>query len=547
MSRPTQIWPPEYAEAYRRKGYWCGETIGDMLRRTAARQPDHAALVHDAGRMSYGDLDVLADRLAAAFVGLGFAPGDRVLVQLPNVPEFVAVIFGLFRADLLPVFVLPAHRRAEIEHFGRASEAVGYVTVDTFAGFDYVSLAREVRPVIPSLRHVVVVGEAGEFTPYRDLATHARSDTLPAVDPASVAFLQLSGGSTGFSKLIARTHDDYLYSVRESATICGLDATSVFMATLPIGHNFTMSSPGILGAIHAGSTIALTRSPAPDVAFPAIERHRVTITGLVPPLALIWEQAARTTSADLSSLRVLQVGGAKLTPAVARRIRETFPSTILQQVFGMAEGLVNYTRLDDPEDVVINTQGRPISVDDEVLVVDDEDRPVKDGGAGYLLTRGPYTIRAYYDAPDANRRAFTADGFYRTGDVVSRDARGYLTVLGRATDMINRGGEKVSAEEIEDHLVAHPQVHDAVVVALPDPYLGERTCAAIVPRGEAPRPAAIKAWIRSRGLANYKVPDQIVIVEAFPETAVGKTSRKDIRAALREQLARPAQPEAEVR
>jgi 2,3-dihydroxybenzoate-AMP ligase len=546
MSRPHQIWPAEFADTYRRKGYWRGETIGDMLRATVERHPDHPALVYDEGRMAYGELDALVDRLAAAFVAMGFAPGERVLVQLPNVPEFVAVVFGLFRADLLPVFVLPAHRRAEIEHFGRTAGAVGYVTIDTFAGFDYVSLAREVAPAIPSLRQVVIVGNAGEFTPYADLAAHPSSATLPRVDPSSVAFLQLSGGSTGFSKLIPRTHDDYLYSVRESAVICGLDDTSVFMATLPIGHNFTMSSPGILGAIYAGSTVALTRSPVPDVAFPAIERHRVTITGLVPPLALIWERAARTTSFDLSSLRVLQVGGAKLTPAVARRIRETFPSTILQQVFGMAEGLVNYTRLDDPDDVVINTQGRPISDDDEVLVVDDKDRPVPDGHAGHLLTRGPYTIRAYYEAPETNSRAFTAEGFYRTGDVVSRDSRGYLTVLGRATDMINRGGEKVSAEEIEDHLVAHPQVHDAVVVALPDPYLGERTCAAIVPRGEVPRPAAIKAWIRSRGLAAYKVPDQVVVVDAFPETAVGKTSRKEIRAALRAQLA-SAQAKAEVR
>src|SRR5690606_18846275 len=176
-----------------------------------------------------------------------------------------------------------------------------------------------------------------------------------------------------------------------------------------------------------------------------------------------------------------------------------------------------------------------------VLVVCDEARDAAPGKAGHQLPRGPYTIRAYNISPDANARAFTADGFYRTGDVVSRDEDGYLTVLGRATDMINRGGEKVSAEEIEDHLIAHPQVHDAVVVAVPDPYLGERTCAAIVPRGEAPKPAALKAWIRQRGLAAYKIPDQIVVVDSFPETAVGKTSRRDIRAALRAQLSAPSQ------
>jgi 2,3-dihydroxybenzoate-AMP ligase len=540
VTRPTQVWPEEFAARYRALGYWRGETLGDMLRATAARWPDRDAVLFDGGRWSYAELDARVDRLASAFVRLGFRPGDRVLVQLPNIPEFIAVVFGLFRADVLPVFVLPAHRRAEIEHFGRHADAVGYVIPDTFGGFDYRSLAREVRSSIPSLRHVIVVGDAEDHTPYAGLEA-TPVGPLPPVDPSSVAFLQLSGGSTGFSKLIPRTHDDYLYSVRESAAICGLDETSVFMATLPIGHNFTMSSPGILGALYAGSAVALTRSPVPDVAFPIIERFRVTITGLVPPLALIWEQAARTTTADLSSLKVLQVGGAKLTAELARRVREAFPQAILQQVFGMAEGLVNYTRLDDPEERLIHTQGRPISPDDEVRVVDDEGREVSPGKAGHLLTRGPYTIRAYYNAPDANARAFTADGFYRTGDVVSRDEDGYLTVLGRATDMINRGGEKVSAEEIEDHLIAHPQVHDAVVVAVPDPYLGERTCAAIVPRGEAPKPAALKAWIRQRGLAAYKIPDQIVVVDSFPETAVGKTSRRDIRAALRAQLSAPSQ------
>jgi len=542
VSIPRQVWPPDFAARYRQNGCWRGETLGGFLRERAAQTPDHLAVVQDNVRWTYAQLDARADRLAAGLLALGYTRGDRVLVQLPNIPEFLSVVFGLFRAGLLPVFALPAHRHAEIEHFGRASGAVAYVVADTYGGFDYRTLAGQIVPRLPSLRHVIVVGEAGGFTPLGEVNA-ARPQTLPSPAPDDVAFLQLSGGSTGFSKLIPRTHDDYLYSVRESAVICGLDSQSVFMATLPVAHNYPMSSPGFLGALYAGGTVALARSPAPDVAFPIIERERVTITGLVPPLALVWEEAARTTSHDLSSLRVLQVGGAKLTAELARRLRSTFAAT-LQQVFGMAEGLVNYTRLDDPEDIIVNTQGRPISPDDELLIVDDAGRPVPDGTPGHLLTRGPYTIRAYYDAPEANAMAFTPDGFYRTGDVVSRQAGGYLQVLGRANDMINRGGEKVSAEEIEDHLIAHPGVHDAAVVALPDEYLGERTCAVIVAREAAPKAVALKAWLRSRGLAAYKIPDQVVFLPAFPETAVGKTSRKDIRAALRAQLAAPVSPAA---
>jgi 2,3-dihydroxybenzoate-AMP ligase len=362
---------------------------------------------------------------------------------------------------------------------------------------------------------------------------------LPLPAPSDVAFLQLSGGSTGLSKLIPRTHDDYIYSFRASNDICGISRDSVYLAVLPVAHNFTMSSPGTFGLLHAGGTVVLSPMPSPNVAFALIARYRVTITAVVPPLALLWIEAAEHPHPDLSSLRVLQVGGAKLAIEVARRVQPALGCR-LQQVFGMAEGLVNYTRLDDPESIVTETQGRPISPDDEVRIVDDQDNPVPDGTPGHLLTRGPYTIRAYHNAPEANSRAFTADGFYRTGDVVERRPDGYLVVHGRAVDHINRGGEKISAEEIEGHLLAHPGVHDAVVVAIADEHLGERSCAFVVSRGQQPSVSDIRRWMRERGIAAFKVPDRIIFVDHFPETGVGKISRKELRVALRAQLRQPA-------
>src|SRR5690606_1638074 len=190
------------------------------------------------------------------------------------------------------------------------------------------------------------------------------------------------------------------------AEICELDSNSVYMVALPMAHNFPMSSPGFLGALYAGSRIVLSPSPSPEAAFPLIEQERVTITGLVPPLALLWMQAAQSRTEDLSSLQVLQVGGAKFMPEAARRVRPAL-GCLLQQVFGMAEGLVNYTRLDDPEEIIVETQGRPISPDDEILILDDAGNPVPEGEPGNLLTRGPYTIRAYHNEEAANARSFT--------------------------------------------------------------------------------------------------------------------------------------------
>lgn len=528
----VQSWPAAFAARYRARGYWRGETFSGFLRARAAELPGHVAVVGGGQRWTFAELEARAERIARGLLAQGLEPGDRVVVQLPNIPEFLSVVFALFRARLVPVYALPAHRLVEIVHFARTAEARGYVIAEKHEGFDYRLLAQELVTEVPAVEHVVVVGAGGPFISLDALPAGEGIALPPDADPADVAFLQISGGSTGLSKLIPRTHDDYIYSFRASAEICKLTPASVYLAALPVAHNFPMSSPGVFGALYAGARVVLSPSPSPEVAFPLIEQERVTITGLVPPLALLWLQAAATTKHNISSLQVLQVGGAKFLTESARRVKPVLGCT-LQQVFGMAEGLVNYTRLDDPEEIIVSTQGRPISPDDEVLILDDEGHPVPEGEAGNLLTRGPYTIRAYHNNDGANARSFTPDGFYRSGDVVKRTPEGYLVVQGRATDHINRAGEKISAEEIEDHLLAHPGVFDAAVVSLPDEYLGERSCAFVIPQGEKPKAAALKAFMRGRGLADFKVPDQVVFVEAFETTAVGKVSRKELRAGLR--------------
>lgn len=532
MKPVEQNWPADFASRYRDKGYWRGETFPAMLRQRAAEKPEAIAIVDGSRRWSYGELHRRSEHHAAGFLRLGLVPGERVLVQLGNVAEFFSVVFGLFRAGLVPVFSLPAHRLTEIAHLARRAEAVAYVACGEYDGFDYRKLADALCVEVPAVCHVVMVGEAGQYRTLEDCV--AETDALPTdPDPSSVAFMQISGGSTGLPKLIPRTHDDYIYSFRASNEICDVTEKSIFLVALPAAHNFPMSSPGHMGVLHAGGCVVLSRASDPETAFAIIAQERVTITGLVPPLALLWMKAAEKGAPDLSSLEVLLVGGAKFLPEAARRVRPTLGCQ-LQQVFGMAEGLVNYTRLDDPEEIVLNTQGCPISPDDEVLVVDDAGHPVPDGTPGHLLARGPYTIRAYHDDPGANRRSFTPDGFYRTGDMVKRLPGGYLEVMGRASDHINRAGEKISAEEVEDHLLAHPDVFDAALVSIPDVALGERSCAFVISHDDTLKPSTLKAWMRKRDIAAFKVPDQIVFIEQFGTTAAGKVSRKELRARLRD-------------
>lgn len=544
----SQVWPSPLVDRYRAAGHWRGDTFPALLRDRVARFSDDVAVVAGESGYTYAQMGHEAERIGAGLLAQGLVPGDRVIVQLGNVAEFIPVVCGLFFAGLIPVYALPAHRLTEITHFARKAEASAYIAADRHAGFDYRTQARELVEEVPGIKRVIITGDAEEFVAL-DALRGDRAELPSDPDPQAVAFLQISGGSTGLSKLIPRTHDDYIYSFRASNDICGITRQSVYMVVLPAAHNFPMSSPGWLGALYAGARVVLSESADPGAAFALIERERVTCVGLVPPLALLWADAAQRTPHDLSSLEVMQVGGAKLVSEAARRLVNGLDCQ-LQQVFGMAEGLVNYTRLDDPDDVILNTQGRPISPEDDVRVVDDNGQPVAEGEAGHLQVSGPYTIRQYHNDANANAKSFSADGYYTTGDVVIRTADGNLIVQGRATDHINRAGEKISAEEIEDHLLSHPAVFDAAVVSIPDDYLGERSCAFIMVReaaqtGKKLRAVALKKWVREQGLAAFKVPDQIVFADAFDTTAVGKVSRRELRAQLRQRLLDDMQTKAD--
>jgi 2,3-dihydroxybenzoate-AMP ligase len=375
------------------------------------------------------------------------------------------------------------------------------------------------------VEHVIVDGEPEEFTALPSLD----ADPVPIDGPApsDVGVLLLSGGTTGLPKLIPRTHRDYVYNLEASAEVCGFTPSTVYLVVLPAAHNFALACPGVLGVFSTGGTVVLSPSGSPDDAFPLIERERATVCAVVPPIALLWLDAVTWQDEDISSLELLQVGGAKFAAERAAEVPGVLGCQV-QQVFGMAEGLLNYTRLDDPRDLVERTQGRPLSPADEIRIVDEDGKQVAPGDVGELLTRGPYTLRGYCRAPEHNARSFTPDGHYRTGDLVRQLPSGHLIVEGREKDQINRGGDKISAEELENHLLAHPAVHDAAVVGVPDPVMGERTCAFLIIRedGKTPTLPEIKDFLRTRGLAAYKFPDRLETADAFPRTPVGKISKK---------------------
>jgi 2,3-dihydroxybenzoate-AMP ligase len=521
-------WPENLTALYRREGYWRGRSLGDLLEQSCTEHAEKVAVVCGDQRVTYGRLSAESAALAGGLLSQGVGALDRVVVQLPNVPEFVVVVFALLRIGAIPVMALPGHRRVELTHLCRQSEAVALVVADEIKGFDHRDLAREVLTEVPALRNVVVTGKAEEFTALSDLFRPGQR--LPAVDPAQPALFLLSGGTTGLPKLIPRTHDDYAYNALATAEALRFDHTGVYLAVNPVGHNSALGCPGVLGTLLVGGTAVLTSSIRPDEVFPLLRRERVTLTTLVPPVVRLWTDAARKSGARFPGL-LLQVGSAKLDPARAAQVRDSMGAA-LSQWFGVGEGFLTYTRLDDPGDVVLATEGRPLARHDEILVVDEEDRPVPDGAVGELLVRGPYTIRGYFRAAEQNLRAFTRDGYFRTGDLVCRRPDGNLVVVGRMKDIINRGGEKVPAEEVEEHLLTHAAVRDAAVVGVDDPVLGERSVAFVVVGEDVIAPASMKNYLRDRGLATYKIPDKVVPVSELPRTPVGKIDKAALRAGI---------------
>jgi 2,3-dihydroxybenzoate-AMP ligase len=535
--------PPEFAARYRAKGYWEDRSLRDVFDDVFLLYADRVAIIDGERSITYADLAERSTRLALSLLDEGLKPLDRVVVQLPNVVEFVYLYFALQKIGCIPIMALPTHRYREMRQFAELSGAAACATLDRAKDFDYRDLVARIRHANPTLRSCLILGDA----PPGFLSLHALverpSRSTPAdlknitIDPEDPAVFQLSGGTTGIPKLIPRTHNDYVYNSKIASAVTGVGAHEVFLDVLPLAHNLPLACPGLQGYLLHGGRMVLSTSTRSEDVFALIEQHRVTHIAVVPALLIRLINDPAIEKFDLSSLRVIQSGGQRLQPEVRRRTKELIPSVTVQENFGMAEGMLMFVRFDDPEEVRMETIGRPLSPDDEVRLVDDDDHEVASGEVGELLARGPYTLRGYFGVPEYNARAFTSDGFYRSGDLMRLHPSGNYMVEGRKKDLINRGGEKISAEEIENLILTHPAVHNVACVPMPDPILGERMCAYVILRdGKSLNLPDLVAFLMNEEIAKHKLPERLEIVDEFPLSPLGKVSKKDLTEKITRQL-----------
>jgi 2,3-dihydroxybenzoate-AMP ligase len=523
----TAVEFPPQDPAYRDAGLWGVRTLPEELAVAFAEHADRTAVVSDEGSLTYAELDATTDRIAAGLLGLGLRPGDCVLLQVTNRLESVVAWYALLKAALVPVATLAQHREHEIGAISRQCGARAHL-VEAGLPFDLVAFAQSVASGHPTLEHILSIGPVSEaavalasLTGDVDLAAARGS-----VGPDDLAVLQLSGGTTGTPKLIPRQHAEYWYNAAAYAERLGWSAETRVAHLIPVVHN-----AGITCAVHAVASVGATLvlgTPDPAQWVPLVGRAEADA-------ALIGHGHFGALAAPgaldvMPSLRQVVLSGSKVPDALFDELERR--GIWSGQLFGMGEGLFCVSELGDPREARLRTVGTPLSPLDEIRLLEPgTETEVPQGEVGELCCRGPYTIRGYYRAPEHNAVAFTSDGFYRTGDLArwgTYDGRAYLLIEGRIKDVINRGGEKISADELERLLLAHPAVTQAAVVAMPDPRLGERACAFVVADPPVDVPA-LQEHLAALGVAKFKWPERVVCVDDLPRTNVGKVDKVGLR------------------
>ena len=531
--------PEEFIKKYKAKGYWIDKTLGEEFDEAVAKFGDRVALACNGEYVTYRELGERATRLALHFIERGLRPYDRMIMQLPNELEFAYVYLAAVKIGVIPIMALPVHRDAEIGFFATFTKAKAHVIPSAFKDFSHQAMSREIRKKTPTMELTFVSGQKvdGDFISISALLADKIEARTPAAslrkyrpDPMEPGVFQLSGGTTGVPKIIPRTHNDYALMCKRAGEIVRITKDSVMGIAIPVNHNFALCSPGLQGVIYRGGRVVLIPSPRTDVVFDAIQKERISIMPTPPALLIRWMEAPELSKFDLSSLEAVLAGGARLNAEAAKKIKPVLGCDYHQNL-GMSEGMLFWTERGDSEELLLNTQGAPMFEDDEVLVVDEKEKEVPYGMPGELLVRGPTTIRGYYNSPEYNRKAFTADGFYRAGDVVKMYKGRYLSVEGRIKDTINRGGEKISAEEVENHILAHPKVENSAYVAMPDRILGEKGCAFVLTKGgqNLTLDELCRFLKEERNIAVIKLPERLELVDAFPMTEVGKIDKKALR------------------
>jgi len=533
----------EDAERYNRMRWWLGMTWGDVFDKVTDIYPDKTGLVDDVGRWTYRELRATVDRLAVSLMKLGIKPKDRVFIQIPNWHEYIYSFFALQKIGAIPVLLIPRHNQVELNHLYRLTEPVAWIVPKQYGKIDYQPIIDDVLKESPSLKHIIQV--RADDTKYHSLERLIEQGELTAEnlktlearrpDPDEVAQIMPTGGTTGLPKASPRTHNCYIENIEYHARRWEVTSNDTLMVVTPVGHGMGMHW-GIGGALFTHAKLVLLDSVAPEAICEAVQKEKVTAIPTVPALIARVVQMDDLSKYDLSSLKKISVGGAPSTPELVRTVYEKIGCGFVNG-FGSVEGTCAATRLGDSIELICGSVGNPVCPYDVLKIVDPNGNEVPQGVDGELVSKGPGIFTGYFKSPEENAKIFTPDGFFRTGDQARKDEFGNIWITGRIKDIIIRGGENISAVEIEGLVSAHPDVQDVAVVGMPDKILGERICAYIIPKpGTKPSMQEIVSFLKGRGASVLQLPERVELVTELPLTKVGKVDKKALREDIKNKI-----------
>jgi non-ribosomal peptide synthetase component E (peptide arylation enzyme) len=539
------------AEEYITRRWWSGLTFGDLLDRAADIHPSREAFVDAENRLTYAQARERADRLAVGLMGLGIQPLDRVLVQLPNWTEFVIAYFACQKIGAITVMLVDRYRQHEIERLADITRATAWIVPVRYGKTEFVPIIQDVRRQCPQIAHVITVRAETHPGGEVDLPGFASLERLIAEsglteadrtrlaarspDPRQVAHMGPTGGTTGEPKIVPRTHNSLGCAVEYCSRSWDQHCEDVNLIVGSIGHDLSFSK-GFLGSVMTLGTLVMLDSTDARTICETIERERVTSVIWVPTLAQRLLQFEGLGEFDLSSLKKMHSAGGASFPELVREVVGRLQMRF-HNGYGGTEGMTTITCAEDDIDTVCSTVGRPTCPRDLYKVVDADGNTLPPDTAGELLVKGPSMFTGYYRNPEENAKVFDSDGFFRTGDVAKIDKHGYITLTGRLKEMINRGGESISATVIERLIARHPQVAVCAVIAMPDPVMGERVCAYIEPSpGASLTFESIVLFLREEKASVQQLPERIEFVEAMPLTGVNKINKQALREDINKKL-----------
>ena len=527
----------EDAEKYTSCRWWSGLTFGDILDRAADIHPEKEAFVDRKTRLTYGEAREKTNKLAVGLIDLGIQPLDRVLIQLPNWNEFVFAYFALQKIGAIPVLLIDRYRQLEINNLISLTGATSWIVASRYKKTDYVPIINDILKENPEFKNIITVRGDRDHKPFSSLERLIENAemteenlallTSRAPDPMQVAHMGPTGGTTGAPKIVPRTHNSLITGIEYCSKSWEQNNQDVNLLAGPIGHDLTFTK-GFIGSIIMLGTIIFLDSTDDKEICKAIEKEKVTSIIWVPTLAQRMLQYRDLDKHDLSSLKKMHSAGGASHPDLVKNVTKSLKMKFYNG-YGATEGMTTITRSTDDFKTICATVGRPTCPYDTYKVIDKEGNKLPPNTQGELVLKGPGVFTGYYNNPEENKEAFTKDGFFRTGDVATINEKGYITLTGRIKEMINRGGESISATEIERLINRHPDVAAVAVIPMPDLLMGERVCAYIQPKaGMQLSVNEIISFLKGQKASVLHLPERIEFIDAMPYTGAEKLDKKSL-------------------